>query len=660
MSSRSRRAPSLDAGVAGDRLHDRHCRSRAVDSSIGLLCDLRVASSARAQPAANAAEHRAAGETPDVLRRCCRGMSDETPAATGVEALKAESNYLRDPLVAEFAAGGTHITDDGYQILKFHGSYQQDDRDQRNERRKAGEEYAYGFMIRLRIPGGDVHPGCGWRSTTWPSGSGSDTLRLTTRQSIQLHFIPKADLRTVIRTVNERLASTLGACGDVNRNVMAAPLPLADAALPRPCARPRSRDLGAPAAEHPRLRRAVAGRRGGRPGRAGRWRADRGGAALRQDLPAAQVQDLRHGRRRQLGRPVHPRPRARPASSRTARSRAGTSTSAAAWAGPTASPTRSRAWRTRWVRRRRRPAPRRRGRRHRPARLGRPDEPAPRAAQVHDRTTAGIDWFRGEVEEVTGLALAAGPRGRLGPLRRPARAGTSRATAAGSTACASRTAASATATTAPDALGAAGDRGRARHRLPRSRPTRTSTWSTCPADGRGPVDSLLADHGVAPGDRASGCIRRLAMACPALPTCGLAVTEAERALAGVARRRSRRCSTRSGVGDAVPDRAHDRLPQRLRPAVRGGDRPRRRRRRPLPGLARRRLAPAPASRPAVAERVHKADLPDLLRPGAGALPRRADRRRGARRLRDRAGITRLEYANAPRRRRRPPARQEPA
>ena len=67
---------------------------------------------------------------------------EAAPAAplSGVERLKTESNYLRDPLVAEFAAGGTHITDDGYQILKFHGSYQQDDRDHRQERRKAGEE----------------------------------------------------------------------------------------------------------------------------------------------------------------------------------------------------------------------------------------------------------------------------------------------------------------------------------------------------------------------------------------------------------------------------------------------------------------------------------------------------------------------------------------
>ena len=157
-------------------------------------------------------------------------MSDDrTNPPNAVEGLKNASNYLRDPLVAEFAAGGTHITDDGYQILKFHGSYQQDDRDRRDERRRAGAEYAFGFMIRLRLAGGDVPPAL-WLALDDLAGQfGGDSLRLTTRQSVQLHSIPKADLRTVIRAVNDALASTLGACGDVNRNVMAAPLPVADA-----------------------------------------------------------------------------------------------------------------------------------------------------------------------------------------------------------------------------------------------------------------------------------------------------------------------------------------------------------------------------------------------------------------------------------------------
>lgn len=155
-----------------------------------------------------------------------RPTDDIQDGRSAVEHLKEASRYLRAPLVEEFAAGGTHITDEAYQILKFHGSYQQDDRDLRNERRKAGQEYAFGFMIRLRIPGGDVHPDLWLALDRLADLHGNGTLRLTTRQSIQLHGIPKGDLKTVIRAVNDNLASTLGACGDINRNVMAASAPL--------------------------------------------------------------------------------------------------------------------------------------------------------------------------------------------------------------------------------------------------------------------------------------------------------------------------------------------------------------------------------------------------------------------------------------------------
>jgi sulfite reductase (ferredoxin) len=152
-------------------------------------------------------------------------MSESIDERSEVEVLKEQSHALRAPLLEEFAAPTTHITDAGYQILKFHGSYQQDDRDLRNERRKAGEEYAFSFMIRLRLPGGDVHPEL-WLALDRLAGEqGNDTLRLTTRQSVQLHGILKSDLRSVIRAVNDNLSTTLGACGDVARNVMAAPAP---------------------------------------------------------------------------------------------------------------------------------------------------------------------------------------------------------------------------------------------------------------------------------------------------------------------------------------------------------------------------------------------------------------------------------------------------
>ena len=152
-----------------------------------------------------------------------------------------------------------------------------------------------------------------------------------------------------------------------------------------------------------------------------------------------------------------------------------------------------------------------------------------------------------------------------------------------------------------------------------------------PADRRVVVDDVLASHGIRPADRAVG-LRRVSMACPALPTCGLAVTDAERALPGVLddlqallrRARARRPRT---------DGAHDRLPQRLRAAVRRRDRSRRGRRGPLPGLARRRPgrhAPGPAGGRSGAQ--GRPD--DAAAAGAGTLSRRAPRRRGTGRLRD--------------------------
>jgi sulfite reductase (ferredoxin) len=173
-------------------------------------------------------------------------MADTSSAEpTGVEILKEQSRALRGSLAEEFASPTTSISDAGYQLLKFHGSYQQDDRDRRNERRKAGQEFAFSFMIRLRLPGGDVHPALYLALDALAGEIANDSLRLTTRQSIQLHGILKHDLRTVIKSVNDHLADTLGACGDVNRNVMAAPAPLAtaDYAIVREAARAISRHL---------------------------------------------------------------------------------------------------------------------------------------------------------------------------------------------------------------------------------------------------------------------------------------------------------------------------------------------------------------------------------------------------------------------------------
>jgi sulfite reductase (ferredoxin) len=585
-------------------------------------------------------------------------MVQESEAASpaplaGVERLKVESNYLRDPLVAEFAAGGTHITDDGYQILKFHGSYQQDDRDHRIERKRAGEEYDYGFMIRLRLPAGDVTPQL-WVALDDLAGRfGHDTLRLTTRQSVQLHFIPKAELKTVIQDVNRALSSTLGACGDVNRNVMAAPLPLADprystvratanrvsdALLPRTRAYAElwldgtevarvGPDDGAPIEEEPLYGKTylprkfktcvtVAGDNSidlfthdlglagvwGEDGELEGWNAYVGGG---------------------LGR-THRKPDTFPRLADPLGFVSDEDLVKVAEAVVIV----QRDWGDRT------------NRRH--ARL------------KYTIAEHGIDWFRGEVERVLGFQLAparevawnrsddllgwheqgdgrwfAGiriPNGRILDAEGGARF--------------------------RSALRAiAEDQGVAF----RITPNQNLYLVDVPAAARGPIDSILADHGVEAGDRLRG-LRRLAMACPALPTCGLAVTEAERTIGAVVDD-LQSAFDQAGVGDAVPTVRMTGCPNGCaRPYVAeiglvgdsvdryqlwlGGD------------SAGTRLATP------VAEGVHKTDLTSLLGP---VLARYRDERDEGEAFGDwiaRAGITHLEYANAPRRAARPT--QEPA
>jgi sulfite reductase (NADPH) hemoprotein beta-component len=145
----------------------------------------------------------------------------ETPVKlTHNEDIKAAVPTLAGTIAATLNdAAADHLSEDDNQFLKFHGSYQQDDRDLR----KTGKKYI--MMVRGRIPGG-VMTARQWRvfdllATTY----GNNTLRITTRQSIQFHGILKSGLRAVIQGINESLLSTLAACGDVNRNVLAPPTP---------------------------------------------------------------------------------------------------------------------------------------------------------------------------------------------------------------------------------------------------------------------------------------------------------------------------------------------------------------------------------------------------------------------------------------------------
>jgi sulfite reductase (NADPH) hemoprotein beta-component len=134
--------------------------------------------------------------------------------------IKAAIPTLAGTIAATLAdSGADHFSEDDNQFLKFHGSYQQDDRDLR----KAGKKYI--MMVRGRIPGGVM------TSQQWAvfdelaTKYGNNSLRITTRQSIQFHGVVKSNLRPLIQAINEALLSTLAACGDVNRNVLAPPTP---------------------------------------------------------------------------------------------------------------------------------------------------------------------------------------------------------------------------------------------------------------------------------------------------------------------------------------------------------------------------------------------------------------------------------------------------
>jgi sulfite reductase (ferredoxin) len=137
------------------------------------------------------------------------------------EGLKERSNYLREPVATELLQETTHFTEDGIQILKFHGSYQQDNRDNRVK----GQEKDYQFMLRTRNPGGFTPPQLYLALDKLSEEYGNQTIRVTTRQGFQLHGVLKKNLKTVFSSIIKNMGSTLGACGDLNRNVMAPPAP---------------------------------------------------------------------------------------------------------------------------------------------------------------------------------------------------------------------------------------------------------------------------------------------------------------------------------------------------------------------------------------------------------------------------------------------------
>jgi len=142
-------------------------------------------------------------------------------APSDVERIKKESDFLRGTLkevmLDRMSAG---IPDDDNRLMKHHGSYLQDDRDLRNERQKQKLEPAYQFMLRVRLPGGVATPSQWLVMDELADKNGNGTLKLTTRQTFQMHGILKWNMKNTIQEIHSTLLDTIAACGDVNRNVL--------------------------------------------------------------------------------------------------------------------------------------------------------------------------------------------------------------------------------------------------------------------------------------------------------------------------------------------------------------------------------------------------------------------------------------------------------
>ncbi len=152
---------------------------------------------------------------------------DESPKLSAIEGLKASSNYLRGTIAEELANRSDAFEDETSQLLKHHGMYQQDDRDLRGRTDAAGNKLGkvYSLMVRVKIPGGVLTCDQFLTQLALCDALGNTTLRITNRQDLQLHGVVKKNVQEVIRRINEVQLTTLGACGDVERNVLCCPAP---------------------------------------------------------------------------------------------------------------------------------------------------------------------------------------------------------------------------------------------------------------------------------------------------------------------------------------------------------------------------------------------------------------------------------------------------
>ncbi|MDB4679593.1 NADPH-dependent assimilatory sulfite reductase hemoprotein subunit [Planctomycetaceae bacterium] len=153
-------------------------------------------------------------------------MSDQN-GLSKLEILKENSRQFRGTIAEELVNGEDNFSGDAVQLLKHHGMYQQDDRDLRKAKNPDGTPKGKTFicMVRTRIPGGKVNAKDFLTHLDLCEKYGDGTLRVTTRQGFQLHHVVKDNLKETMRGINETLLTTLAACGDVERNVMCCPAP---------------------------------------------------------------------------------------------------------------------------------------------------------------------------------------------------------------------------------------------------------------------------------------------------------------------------------------------------------------------------------------------------------------------------------------------------
>ena len=151
-------------------------------------------------------------------------MTGKPAAPSKVEHLKAASEGLAGSIYDEvFDETTENVSEGTYQLLKFHGSYQQDDRDSRLERKKQGLDRAWSFMLRTKFPGGRLTAEQYLVSDDLATKYANNTIRITTRQDFQYHGVGKANLKPLIKELNDHWITTYGGCGDIARNTLTCP-----------------------------------------------------------------------------------------------------------------------------------------------------------------------------------------------------------------------------------------------------------------------------------------------------------------------------------------------------------------------------------------------------------------------------------------------------